>query len=132
MKTTRSFTHTAASVPAARRFVTELLEGASAEVRDAIALMTSELASNCIRHTDSGFELTITQTAAEIRVESTDLGAGEPTMRAPAPSDPSGRGLQIIDMFSDAWGYESRSGQGKTVWFTLAVRTPAAAAVRRS
>ena len=129
MKSTRNFAHPAESVTSARRFATGLLEGVPDDVLEAIALMTSELASNCIRHTDSGFELTVTQTAAEIRVQATDLGGGEPTMRTPAPTDPSGRGLQIIDMFSDAWGYENHAGEGKTVWFTVAVRTPAAATV---
>jgi anti-sigma regulatory factor (Ser/Thr protein kinase) len=119
MKRTRSFKHTVDSVTAARRFVQEVLHDAPLPVRNAVILMVSELASNCIRHTDSDFELTIRQVGDEIRVEATDCGGGVPTMRMPAPTDPSGRGLQIIDMFSTAWGHEERSGKGKTVWFSV-------------
>lgn len=119
MKQTRSFEHTADSVTGARRFVKEVLRNAPAEVRDAVALMVSELASNCIRHTDSGFDLTISQAGEEIRVAATDCGGGEPRMRTPGPMDPSGRGLQIVNMFSTAWGYESRPGKDKTVWFSV-------------
>jgi serine/threonine-protein kinase RsbW len=97
------------------------------EVRDVVALMVSELATNCIRHTDSGFDLTISQARGEVRVEATDRGGGEPTVRTPAPTDPSGRGLQIIDMFSTAWGHKSRPGAGKTVWFSVSLEPVAAA-----
>ena len=29
---------------------------------------------------------------------------GTPTMRSPGPDEPSGRGLQIVDMLSESWG----------------------------
>jgi hypothetical protein len=48
-------------------------------------------------------------------------------MRAPARTDPSGRGLQIIDMFSTAWGHETRPGKGKTVWFSVMLEAATAA-----
>jgi signal transduction histidine kinase len=119
MKETRAFKHADESVTAARRFVKEALPDVPREVRDTVALMVSELASNCIRHTKSGFELTISQTDDEIRVEATDCGGGAPAMRTPAPTDPSGRGLQIIDIFSTAWGHEPRPGECKMIWFSL-------------
>jgi anti-sigma regulatory factor (Ser/Thr protein kinase) len=90
-----------------------------------VELMVSELASNCIRHTDSAFDLTISHTRDEIRVEATDRGAGEPRMRTPGPTDPNGRGLQIIDMLAAAWGVQRTSGHGKTVWLTVTLRAPA-------
>ena len=40
-------------------------------------------------------------------------------MRSPKPTDPSGRGLKIIDMLSSDWGVEQSAGAGKTVWFTV-------------
>lgn len=119
MTETRSFQPTRESVAAARRFATDTLHGVTAERLEAIELMVSELATNCVRHTDGGFELRITQRWGEIRVEATDRGAGEPSVRSPAPTDPTGRGLQIIDMLSDAWGYHHHPEAGKTVWFTL-------------
>ena len=127
MRHTKTFPHAPESVPSARHFVGEVLEGTPDEVRATIALMISELASNCIRHTDTGFELTVIRTAAEIRVEATDGGGGEPTKRTPAPTDPNGRGLQIVDMLASSWGFDTLPDGGKTVWFALASETPAGA-----
>ena len=119
MKDSRTFPHEPQSVPAARRFATSVLRDASADTLEAVELMVSELATNCIRHTDSGFVLTIIRHGANIRVEATDQAGGTPRMRSPKPTDPSGRGLKIVDMLSAGWGVLSRDTQGKTVWFTI-------------
>lgn len=123
MKNTQTFPHEPQSVPAARRFAMSVLRGASAEILEAVELMVSELATNCIRHTDSGFALTITRSGRDIRVEATDRAGGTPTMRSPKPTDPSGRGLKIIDMLSACWGVDTAPESGKTVWFTISDRT---------
>lgn len=128
MRHTRSFEHTPESVPAARHFAREVVRGSAAEVVEAIELMVSELVTNCIRHTDSGFDLAIALSSEQIRVEVTDRGVGEPGMRSPGPSDPTGRGLRIVDMLSTDWGREQRPGGGKTVWLTLTVEASTAAA----
>ena len=127
MINTRTFPHEPQSVPAARRFATSALRGASQETLEAVELMVSELATNCIRHTDSGFDLTIIRNGSDIRVEATDHAGGVPTMRSPEPTDPSGRGLKIIDMLSAGWGVQSGAPEGKTVWFTISDATPAVA-----
>lgn len=125
MNETRSLAHAPESVPVARRFATDLLAGTvGSDALEAIQLMVSELATNCIRHTDSGFDLTIVRGSDRVRVEATDQGSGEPRKQSPKPTDPTGRGLQIIDMLSTEWGYE-QGREVKTVWFTL--RTPSAA-----
>jgi anti-sigma regulatory factor (Ser/Thr protein kinase) len=131
MKDTRTFPHEPQSVPAARRFATSALSGASQETLEAVELMVSELATNCIRHTDSGFDLTIIRNGPEIRVEATDHAGGVPTMRSPEPTDPSGRGLKIIDMLSAGWGVQANASHGKTVWFTISDATPAVASGTR-
>lgn len=127
MTNSRRFPHEAQSVPAARRFATSVLRDASTEILEAVELMVSELATNCIRHTDSGFDLTIIRSGPDIRVEATDHAGGTPTMRSPKPTDPSGRGLKIIDMLSAGWGVQTESGMGKTVWFTISDSAPARA-----
>jgi anti-sigma regulatory factor (Ser/Thr protein kinase) len=119
VKQIRTFPHEPESVPAARRFATSALRDVSPDTLEAVELMVSELATNCIRHTDSGFELTITRTGGEIRIEATDGAGGRPRMRSPKPTDPSGRGLKIIDMLSAEWGVDQRAAAGKTVWFTV-------------
>jgi anti-sigma regulatory factor (Ser/Thr protein kinase) len=128
VKDSRTFPHEVQSVPAARRFATSVLRDASTEILEAVELMVSELATNCIRHTNSGFDLTIIRSGDKIRVEATDHAGGTPTMRSPEPTDPSGRGLKIIDMLSAGWGVQSESGAGKTVWFTIADTAAAPAA----
>jgi serine/threonine-protein kinase RsbW len=121
----RSFPHEPQSVPEARRFATSVLGGISRDTLEAVELMVSELATNCIRHTDSGFDLTITRTGDDIRVEASDHAGGTPTMRSPKPTDASGRGLKIIDMLSSKWGVQPHGAAGKTVWFTIADPAPA-------
>jgi anti-sigma regulatory factor (Ser/Thr protein kinase) len=127
MRATRRFPHDPQSVPAARRFATGALRDLTRDTLEAVELMVSELATNCIRHTDSAFQLTIMSDRRQIRVEATDRAGGTPTLRSPEPTDPSGRGLKIIDMLSADWGVEPDDRQGKTVWFTVANTAPTSA-----
>jgi serine/threonine-protein kinase RsbW len=122
MTETRSFSRAPESVGAARRFATEALAHTTAEVIDAVELMVSELATNCIRHANSAFDMTLVHSHDEIRVEVTDRSVGTPTMRSPGPEEPTGRGLQIVNLLSERWGVEHRLATGKTVWFTISAR----------
>jgi anti-sigma regulatory factor (Ser/Thr protein kinase) len=106
-----------ASVPAARRFVRDALREHSREVIDAAELMACELATNCVRHARTDFELVI-RSHDQIRVEVRDTGQGRPRPRSPTPREPSGRGLRIVEAMSSTWGIIP-SSNGKTVWFTL-------------
>ncbi len=121
MSETRNFSSDPSSVAAARRFATQALIGIAAELLEAVELMVSEAATNCIRHAHTEFSLTIRRTRQEIRVEATDHAGGTPAMRSPEPTDPTGRGLRIIDMLSESWGVDY-DRPGKTLWFT--VRAP--------
>jgi anti-sigma regulatory factor (Ser/Thr protein kinase) len=109
-------------VGAARRFARTALAKQSSETLDAIELMVSELATNCVQHAHSDFEIAIEVTRPRIRIEARDAGAGRPAPRSPAPSEPTGRGLRIVEAMSDDWGVV-RSSHGKTVWFTIARRS---------
>jgi anti-sigma regulatory factor (Ser/Thr protein kinase) len=121
VKQSRKFTPEPLSVGAARRFATQLLRGAPAETLDAVELMVSELATNCIRHGRAGFEVTISHSRDQIRIEVTDDAGGTPVVRSPGPEEPSGRGLRIVESFSDTWGIEPKAARGKTVWFQVTV-----------
>jgi anti-sigma regulatory factor (Ser/Thr protein kinase) len=119
---TRRFPNTPGSVTSARRFVQERLDGAPRDVADAVTVMTSELATNSIRHAETAFEVGIDRTPGAIRVEVTDGGDGEPVVRAPEPTAPSGRGLYIVEQLSDDWGIRpAPGGAAKTVWFTVSL-----------
>jgi anti-sigma regulatory factor (Ser/Thr protein kinase) len=120
MSQSQTFANSPASVGLARQFARRALRGSPPEVVEAVTLMVSELATNCVRHARGPFDLRVSRVPGEIRIEASDRGEGEPKVRSAAPTDPNGRGLQIVDMLSTAWGYYPESGSGKTVWFTVA------------
>lgn len=119
MRRERRFTAEPGSVPAARRFALEVLQGTPLELRQSAELMVSELATNGVRHGRTSFHVSIQRTGEAVRVEVTDRGAGTPRIQFPGPDEPSGRGLQIVDMLAEEWGVEMEAAIGKTVWFTL-------------
>jgi anti-sigma regulatory factor (Ser/Thr protein kinase) len=126
----RTFPCRRESVSAARRFARATLCEQSAETLDAVELMVSELATNCVQHARSDFEIAIDVTRREIRVAARDSGAGQPAPRSPTPSEPTGRGLRIVEAMSERWGVLPTDG-GKTVWFTIPRRPVAVAAAAR-
>ena len=128
MKEAHAFTGEPESAAAARRFATTAVSGLAPDTVEAIELMVSELATNCIRHTSSAFEVAIERSAREVRIEVSDRAAGTPELRSPSLDDPTGRGLRIVELLSDTWGVEFAPGDGKTVWFTLQASSATAAA----
>jgi serine/threonine-protein kinase RsbW len=122
MRHERVFANTPAAVGRARRFVVRQLSGVPDAVVDEVAIMVSELATNCVRHTVTDFTVSVEPGAHEIVVEVTDRGGGMPTVRRPESSEPSGRGLRIVQELADSFGVrELRSEPGKTVWFVVAL-----------
>ena len=122
MRRPRRFRCQPESVAGARQFVRDALSDQPPETMEAAELMTSELATNSVRHARSDFELAILISRREIRVEVSDHGEGQPVPRSPTPREWSGRGLQIVLELSDAWGV-SPTPNGKLVWFTVPLRT---------
>ena len=120
MKVQRDFANTPGAVGEARRFVTDQLADFPAAVAGEVAVMVSELATNCVRHTVTAFTVGVETTRAQIRVEVTDSGGGVPVVRSPDPSEPSGRGLRIVQELADSFGITAlRGSPGKTVWFVV-------------
>ena len=76
MTRSREFPCQYESVAAARRFVRKILRDQPSETLEAAELMVSELATNCIRHARTAFELTIDDSRGLIRVELSDSGSG--------------------------------------------------------
>ncbi|MBK3575344.1 ATP-binding protein [Streptomyces sp. MBT65] len=108
------------AVPEARRALRELLRHWGRPGRSEIAeLLTSELVTNALIHTDHDAVLTATVGPAGLRVEVRDFVARRPRLRVPdADNGTHGRGLVLVQSLADAWGVSSH-GVGKSVWFEL-------------
>ncbi|WP_371663392.1 ATP-binding protein [Streptomyces sp. NBC_00280] len=107
-------------VPEARRALRELLRHwgrpGSSEIAE---LLTSELVTNALVHTDRDAVLTATVSPHGLRVEVRDFVGRRPRLRAPNADDGThGRGLVLVESLADAWGVRAH-GVGKAVWFEL-------------
>jgi anti-sigma regulatory factor (Ser/Thr protein kinase) len=123
MRSSRRFAADSESVRQSREFVIDILVDAPSDVQASIAMMVSELATNAFIHGGSGFDVTIERARAFIRVEVRDEGIGAPALQSPGPSEPHGRGLQIVMKLSSEWGISREPEQvGKTVWFKVNTR----------
>ena len=109
-----------AAPAAARRYVGETLDDLPRDVVEPVSLMVSELASNCVQHAETDFTVSIERTEHEIRVDVADGGGGGVARRDPPPTEPTGRGLRIVEQLSDAWGVTKPVGHdGSEVWFVV-------------
>jgi anti-sigma regulatory factor (Ser/Thr protein kinase) len=124
----RTFPGSPASVSEARRYVVDVIGDVPAAVEEAVSIVVSELATNCVRHAGTDFTIDVERTPTELRVEVADQGSGVPIVRSPAVSEPSGRGLNLVRELSDAWGIGAKEGApGKGVWFTMNLSEPTGA-----
>jgi anti-sigma regulatory factor (Ser/Thr protein kinase) len=108
------------AVPETRRALREMLRHWGRPGRSDIAeLLTSELVTNALVHTDHDAVLTATVGPAGLRVEVRDFVSGRPQPRMPKADDGThGRGLVLVQSLADAWGVRAH-GVGKAVWFEL-------------
>jgi anti-sigma regulatory factor (Ser/Thr protein kinase) len=84
-------------------------------------LLVSEIVTNSVRHGGAGEEdwiaLDVDISPGALRVEVTDHGAGfTPAPVHPAPDDPGGRGLFLVEQMADRWGH---ADAGTRVWFEV-------------
>jgi anti-sigma regulatory factor (Ser/Thr protein kinase) len=105
-----------------RRAVTSALRGwgVSSDDRDVVALLTSELVTNAIRHGEPPVRLLAERSDSSVTVSVEDASS-----RSPAPVQDTawdaggGRGLHLVDHLADGWGV-TLNGHGKRVWFRVA------------
>ncbi|MEU5042459.1 ATP-binding protein [Streptomyces griseorubiginosus] len=108
------------AVPETRRALRELLRQWGRPGRSEIAeLLTSELVTNALVHTDRDAVVTATVGPQALRVEVRDFVAHRPRVRIPEAGESThGRGLVLVQSLADAWGVRAH-GVGKSVWFEL-------------
>jgi anti-sigma regulatory factor (Ser/Thr protein kinase) len=85
-----------------------------------VELLTSELATNALRHAASPLTVIVRYDGRAVRVEVGDGSPELPTSRSPGLSEPHGRGLMLIDALSSGWGV-TPTRDGKRVWFEVDV-----------
>ncbi|MGW1544684.1 ATP-binding protein [Streptomyces sp. NPDC002309] len=115
------------AVPEARRELRDLLRHWGQPGRAEIAeLLTSELVTNAIVHTDHEAVLTAIVGSHGLRVEVRDYVARRPLPRVASPDENThGRGLVLVESLADAWGVRPHE-RGKSVWFELEADAEAA------
>lgn len=87
-----------------------------------VALLTSELVTNAIRHEATGtISLEIQYSARQLRVDVHDTSCAAPAPGTPPADAETGRGLIIVAALADEWGFYATPA-GKAVYFTLALQ----------
>jgi serine/threonine-protein kinase RsbW len=117
----RIFPGRAAQIARAREFTKRVL--GPCPVTDEAVLLVSELATNALEHTSTGdggqFQVTICHNATSLLIGVSDNGSAKAP--EPGPLDPeseTGRGLGLVELIADRWGY-CGGEHGRTVWFEL-------------
>lgn len=101
----------------------------ASDVSCTVALVVGELAANAVQHgrvpgRDFGVRLVLDVTAGLVRAEVSDAATDKrPPLATPVtpPEGESGRGLLLVDVLAERWGWEPRQPVGKTVWAECAL-----------
>ena len=113
---TRTFRADLDSVRAARHFTVGLLDRESGKrLADDAAIVVTELAANAVLHAHSGFTLTVSRSAAAIRIAVRD---SRPLASLKDLDVKAGHGLSVVAQLARTWAVE-RLPDGKVVWAEL-------------
>jgi anti-sigma regulatory factor (Ser/Thr protein kinase) len=111
------------SVKTARDVTRATLRGwGLSELGDDAALVVSELVTNAVRYAlrpkscGEGITLMLLRVARHVV-----LAVSDPSEQAPIPKEPdfiseNGRGLYIVETYSNRWGWDPLESGGKAVW----------------
>jgi anti-sigma regulatory factor (Ser/Thr protein kinase) len=94
------------------------------DLLDAVALVASELVTNALRHAVSQesahrghpIQLCLIRRSSRVVCAVRDPSDVGPVSKEPDFVSESGRGLHLVDSFSDTWGWHPLLGPGKVVW----------------
>ncbi|MDH6225174.1 PAS domain S-box-containing protein [Streptomyces sp. MJP52] len=115
-----TFPAEARSVGRARDHTREQLAGWGLEaLGDTAELLVSELVTNALRYGEGDIRLRLLLDRTLV-CEVWDAGLVQPRRRRARDTDEGGRGLQLVQLLSAAWG-SRRTHRGKTVWFELSL-----------
>jgi anti-sigma regulatory factor (Ser/Thr protein kinase) len=117
---TRTFARRAEEVPAARRFVRDVLAGHPG-CSDA-ELLACELVTNAVQHATDAARVTVAvmRLGTVVHVDVIDDGCtGLPQWRQACGYDEDGRGFLLVNALAERWGF-LRERSGTCVWFEIA------------
>jgi two-component sensor histidine kinase len=128
-KVEAEFTPDLGSARLARRFADDSLASVDVDA-DLAVLLVSELATNAVMHARTDFIVRVwVNNDRGVRIEVEDENERRPSVAYAPIEATSGRGLQLVQTLSDAWGVDARQ-HGKVVWFELSEQVPDAAKQR--
>jgi anti-sigma regulatory factor (Ser/Thr protein kinase) len=115
-------------VSGTRAFITRTLAAVPGVDSDAATLLTSELVTNAIQHTDSGapggtVTVVVIGVPGGVLVEVVDDGSADTPIVRGDLFAAEGHGLFLVQALAAQWGY-LRDPAGTTVWFHLAAADP--------
>ena len=102
------------SVVAACDLVGQVTDSLPKQAREAAELVASELATNCVVHAGTDF-----QVFAAVDDDSVEVVVSDRTGWSPAAGS-AGHGLLLVGLLASAWAAEAEAG-GKRVWARLLV-----------
>lgn len=118
------------AVPCARLHTKVILqEWNLVQVTDEAELIVSELTTNALK---ASLALTERQPIVVgllashecLIVQVWDALPAAPDLRPHAPDAETGRGLEIVSLLSDSWGFYGHRGGGKVVWAAIRANRP--------
>ncbi|MFD3944344.1 ATP-binding protein [Streptomyces sp. NPDC058579] len=102
------------------------LDGAREVLVEDVLLLVSEVVTNAYTHGGRPYELRLDGSDGRLRVEVSDTSPVRPRPHGPhEAARSSGHGLYLLERLSTGWGWRPR-GEGKAVWFEVAITGPAA------
>ena len=83
-------------------------------------LLTSELATNAVRHAGTDFTVTVVLEDGVLAVSVADRSSSPAVASSGMPGTGvrSGRGLVLVSTYATEWGVDL-TADGKVVWFTM-------------
>ncbi|WHM36603.1 ATP-binding protein [Streptomyces sp. BPTC-684] len=100
-----------------------------AAAEDTIRLVTSELVTNAVQHTDGPVTVVLYHQPGHLVIDVLDHSPTPPLPRTAGTAEERGRGLELVDALATSTGWEPTQS-GKRVWALLKV--PASAPTQRA
>ena len=105
----------------ARRLIRSRCRHLPSDQLEIAVLLTSEVATNAIVHSEGPVRLGIHMADDVLRVVVTDGGRGEVRLAEDFRWPESGHGLRMVEAMATRWGVDVVDGRGKRVWFELSL-----------